>query len=76
MAQIVIRGIDEEIIKRLRRQAEHNGRSLQSEIKMILRQASRVDMETALELADRIRARFGDRKFDDSAELIREDRER
>ncbi|MBM4031340.1 MAG: Arc family DNA-binding protein [Planctomycetes bacterium] len=76
MAQLVIRGIDEEMIKRLRKQAEYNGRTLQSEIKMILQQATRVDVEDALELADRIRARFGNRKFDDSAELIREDRER
>jgi len=76
MAQIVVRGLDDQLVERLKKQAERNGRSLQSEIKMILQQASRVDMEAAQELADRIRSRLGDRKFDDSAELIREDRER
>lgn len=76
MAQVVVRGLDDELVERLRRQAERNGRSLQAEIKMILQQAARVDVEAARELADRIRSRLGDRKFDDSAALIREDRER
>ncbi len=76
MAQILVRGIDEEIIKRLRRRAERSGRSLQSEVKAILEHEARVDLEAARELAEKIRASFGGRKFDDSAELIREERER
>ncbi|MBM4031342.1 MAG: hypothetical protein FJ291_06095 [Planctomycetes bacterium] len=76
MAQIVIRGIDDEIVSRLRRRAQRNGRSFQSEVKAILERAARVDLEAARELADKIRASFGGRKFDDSAEIIREERER
>jgi plasmid stability protein len=76
MAQIVVRGLDDELVKRLRRRAKQGGRTLQSEVKAILEQAARVDVEAARELAERIRSGFGGRKFDDSAALIREDYER
>jgi plasmid stability protein len=76
MAQILVRGLDESVVARLRKRARREGHSLQSEVRSILEQAARVDAESALRLADRIRSRFKGREFDDSAELIHEDRDR
>jgi len=76
MAQILVRNLDPDVVERLKSRARANGRSLQAEVKMILEQGAKVlDMRTARELADAIRKGFG-RTFDDSAELIREDRDR
>ena len=69
MAQILVRNLDESVVDRLKKRATLNSRSLQSEVKLILEQASRL-------VADRIRQQFADRSFSDSADLIREDRDR
>ena len=79
MAQILVRNLDDAVVARLKDQAKKNGRSLQSEVKEILGQAAgepKVDMETARKMCDEFRRRFKGRKFTDSAQLIREDRER
>jgi len=76
MAQILVRNLDEKVVGRLKRQAKRNGRSLQSEVKMILEDAARTDASKAWRIADRIRAQFKGRKFPNSADLIREDRDR
>jgi len=77
MAQILVRNLDEKTVGRLKRQAKRNGRSLQSEVKTIIEEATRqVDMETARKLMDEFRSRFKGRKFPNSADLIREDRDR
>ncbi len=39
MAQLVIDGIEDDVLKELQRRAERNGRSLQEEIREILRDA-------------------------------------
>jgi plasmid stability protein len=76
MSDLLIRGLDDTIIDRLRRRAERHHRSLEDELRKILEEASRlVDMATARELADRIRHRLEGGFHSDSAELIREDRE-
>ena len=69
MGQILIRGLDDQLMKRLKTQARENGCPLQSEVKLILAQAAQVDMEAA-----DIRKCFEGRKLADSADLIREDR--
>jgi plasmid stability protein len=76
MGQILVRGLDEKVVERLKARARENGRSLQSEVKLILEQAARVDMETGLNLANDIRKSFKGRKLTDSVDLIREDRNR
>jgi plasmid stability protein len=76
MAQILVRDLDDGVVKRLKNRARREGRSLQCEVKMILERAAKVDMESALKLVDDFRRRFKGRKFSDSAELIREDRDR
>jgi plasmid stability protein len=79
MAQILVRNLDEKVVKRLKRRAKKDGRSLQSEVKLILEQAVnelRMDMETAKKLCEQYRKRFKGRKFPDTVELIHEDRNR
>ena len=78
MPQVLVRDLDGAVVERLKERARRNGRSLQKETKAILEAASALPytMEEARLAAERIRARFGDRTFSDSAELIREDRER
>ena len=79
MAQILVRNLDKSVVERLKKRAKENNRSLQAEVKTILEQTAnspQVDMETAREMIEEIRSRFKGRKFPDSAELIREDRDR
>jgi len=42
MAQILVRGLDEKIVERLKKRAKRGGRSLQSEVKMILENATQL----------------------------------
>jgi len=53
MAQILVRKLDEEVVKRLKERASENGRSIEE-----------------------LQKRFEGRPFPDSADLIREDRDR
>jgi plasmid stability protein len=76
MAQILVRNLDPRAVRRLKRQARVNGRSLQAEAKTIIENAAKLDMASARRLAGRIRAKFQGRKMADSTVLIREDRER
>ncbi len=83
MAEILVRDLDDAVVEKLRKRAEEAGLSLEAEAKLVLEQSAdvlpsnphQVDMATALKLADEFRARFKGRKFSDSAELIREDRD-
>ena len=79
MAQILVRNLDEEVVEILNRRATHDGRSLQSEVKLILEQAAReprLDMAAARGICEDFRRRFKGREFPDTVELIHEDRER
>ena len=75
MAQILVRNVGKAVVERLKSRARRGGRSLESEVREILEEATQVDMETARKLADRIRAGLG-RRFSDSTALVREDRDR
>ncbi|MBI5903181.1 MAG: Arc family DNA-binding protein, partial [Deltaproteobacteria bacterium] len=75
----LVRDLDEETVERLKKRAREEGRSLQSEVKHILDQAAHeptVDMEAARKICEDFRRRFKGRKFPDTVELIREDRNR
>lgn len=91
MADLLIQDLDPALHDLLRRRAEAAGRSLQVEVKAILEGAARAAdpdaqvkaklarearEEAARQEADRIRASFGDRVFSESAEIIRELRDR
>lgn len=76
MAQVLVRDIDPEVLDRLKEQARRNGRSLQGEVKAILEAAAPMTLDEARRVADRWRRRLAGRMTSDSADLIREDRER
>lgn len=75
MADILVRGLDDEVVKRLKARAKRTGRSLQSETKLILEQAAGRTLDESLEVAAAWRKRLG-KKSSDSAQAQRKDRER
>jgi plasmid stability protein len=77
MAQVLVRQLDNKVVDRLKRRAKEHGRSLQSEVKTILEEAV-PDYEAAWKRIEGFRKRLGKsgRTFTDSADLIREDRDR
>jgi antitoxin FitA len=79
MAQILVRGLDEALVARLKERAKLNHRSLQGEVKAILEEmAPMATKAEALAIVDRWQSYWEKRgkTFSDSAELIREDRDR
>lgn len=76
MAQLLIRDLDVETIERLKARAKLHRRSLQGEVKLILENEAAVSADGPRALAERIRAAFGGKRFSDSSQLIREDRDR
>jgi plasmid stability protein len=76
MGSILVRGLDQKTIERLKERARLNGRSLQQETKEILKRAAEtLTMREARRLSHTWRRRLGGRSFSDSARLIRVDRD-
>jgi plasmid stability protein len=74
--EILVRGLDQKTVKRLKERARISGRSLQQEVKDILERAARtLTMEEARRLSETWHRRLAGRSFSDSAELIRADRD-
>lgn len=76
MGQILVRNIDDAVIERMKKRAKKEGRSLEAEVRLLIQRADKLDKEASLELIDRMRKRLKGKKFTDSVELIREDRDR
>lgn len=81
MAQVLIRGLDEKTVEKLKEVAKSNGRSLQAELRELLSQRALVaDRLAAAEEARRIREKLkkwkGRRPGPDSTDLVRELRDR
>ncbi|HUV39592.1 MAG TPA: Arc family DNA-binding protein [Planctomycetota bacterium] len=79
MAQILVRNLDERVVKRLKECARRQGRSLQSEVKRIIEQAVTnpgLDMRAARKLSARLRRKLKGRRFPDVVKSIREERAR
>lgn len=76
MTQLLIRNVDAETITRLKARARRNHRSLESELRLILEEAGDVRVINRMDEVDKIRLLFGNRSFDDSTTLLREDRDR
>lgn len=74
MPSILVRGLDKKTIERLKARAKRNGRSLQSEAKWAIEHAAGAEQIDAI--LDRWKKEFAGKKFENSADLIREDRER
>lgn len=79
MAQILIRGLEDEDIQRLRQHASDHQRSLEAEARIALRDAAqrptREDREQFIQFADRMRKSLQGKVTGDSVDLIREGRE-
>lgn len=76
MPQVLVRGLDESTLDRLKTRAQRRGRSLEGELRIIIQAAAEETEVDARAAAERVQALFAGRRFSDSAELIREDRER
>lgn len=76
MAQVLIRNLDPQAVATLKKSARESGRSLEAELRLILEDEARRRSVDFWRLADEFRARFADRQWSDSVDLIREDRER
>jgi plasmid stability protein len=58
MAQLVVRDLDTDVKTRLQRLAKQNGRSMEAEVRTILRQAVAAEHRGVRKLGSRIAARF------------------
>jgi hypothetical protein len=75
MANVLIRDLDDAILKRLKAAAKSRGRSLQAEIHAILAEAQARDLINARRVSARWIARLQGKQHTDSGALIREDRD-
>jgi antitoxin FitA len=75
MGQLIVRGLDDRLIRALKLRAARAGRSAEAEHRAILEQALQGETETFAEAATRLRARTPPQTTN-SADLIRRDRDR
>lgn len=78
MSDVLVRGLEDDTLKRLRARAKRHNRSLQAEIRTIVEQAAARDAqrERAVLRARKLRQRLQTRTHSDSTPLVREDRDR
>lgn len=76
MADILVRGLAERTVQRLKARAKRNGRSLQGEVKDVLERAAGPDERTVAEILEKWEKRFAGRRFSRSAAIVRADRRR
>ncbi len=76
MSQLLIRDLDPVIIKRLKLRAKQHHRSLQGELKVIVESATKMSMVEASHLSKKWQKRLTGSSFSNSAELLREERNR
>lgn len=73
-SQVIVRGLDAEIVVKLKQKAKRKGCSLEQELRNILRRAAGQDRVERLAEADRIRA-MSPGIQQDSVRILREDRD-
>lgn len=79
MPQVLVRDVEAEVLAKLKRRAQRNHRSLEAELRVVLEEAvaepqtGSSDIQAAIA---RVQELFGGRRFTDSAELLRQDRDR
>lgn len=78
MANVLIRDIPDEVVKELKQRAKSHNRPLQQELRAILVETARQPYEDIAKRAAEIRLTLAgrNRKFTDSAKLLREERAR
>jgi len=75
MPNVLVRDLDEEVLKRLKSAAKAHGRSLQAEIHDVLAAASTRSLAETRRISARWLKRLHGRPHSDSTALIREDRD-
>jgi plasmid stability protein len=75
MANVLVRDLDDNVLKQLKAAAKANGRSLQAEIHDVLRRAGTRNLAATRQLSARWLKRLSRSRHSDSAGLIREDRD-
>jgi len=76
MPDILVRGLDARVVKRLKDRAKQNGRSLQSEAKLLLEQGVGTDATEMEQILAKWRERSAGRKYRQSSlDILREVRE-
>lgn len=77
MAQILIRNLEDDVVKALKKRAAAEGKSLEQSLRDLLREAALPEVARRLAIIDRIRAMTPPgRRQSDSTRMIREDRDR
>ncbi len=76
MPNVLVRDVDEKVLEKLKTKAAQNGRSLQREVQIILNEAINFEPLSDSEVAKKIKDSLRGRQHSDSAELLREDRNR
>ncbi len=74
MPNVLVRDVDEKVLEKLKTKAARNGRSLQREVQIILSEAINFEPLSDSEVAKKIKDSLRGRSHSDSAELLREDR--
>lgn len=74
MPSVLIRDLDDVVLRQLKAAAKANGRSLQAEIHEVLRRANTTNLAETRRLSAKWLKRLGRSGHSDSAELIRADR--
>ena len=76
MAQVVVRDIAPDVYEKLKARAKQNSRSLEAELRILFQAAVEEPVTYQNDEIIKVRALFAGRRFSDSVELLREDRDR
>jgi plasmid stability protein len=78
MAHLVLHDVDPQVIEELLRRADPRGRTVEDEAKAVLEEALGLSSARSLQAAQRIRAELAAAHgpFGDSADVLREERDR
>lgn len=76
MPDVLVRDVDEKVLEKLKNKAVRSGCSLQREVQIILNEAINSEPLTDAEVARKIKDSLRGREHSDSAQLLREDRNR
>lgn len=74
MANVLVRDLDDEVLKQLKASAKARGRSLQAEIHDALHRAAIRDLAETRRLSTRWQKRLASRSHSDSTAIVHEDR--
>ena len=76
MANVLVRDLDDDVLKRLKAAAKAHGRSLQAEIHDVLQRASTRNLAETRRLSEQWLKRLRQSSQSDSSRMIRDDRDK